>query len=244
MTANAGPANANSPTVRDLRRCWKPHKERLSRVGHPLPIRMHRAFSWLAQAERLEAGDRVSEGSVDDDVLILRWVAFNALYGRWNSSDAEPVPDRQSIRQFLKQLYELDRHQVIAAALQKDRSLIEQLCTDRYVHKYFWKSLASDRSFHPNRSTRKLEKLYQNQKWRKILEEVIERVYLVRCQLIHGAATHGSGLNRNVVRWSGTILERLLKPMIEVVIQYGATADWGDLCYPPLNDESRPKQPR
>ena len=234
-----------STTVRELRRRWKPHKERLSRVGHPLPIRMHRAFSWLAQAEHLEASTADHSGSKDDDaVLILRWIAFNALYGRWDSELAEPESDRQSIRRFLSQLYALDQDQLIAAALQHHRPLVTQLCTDKYVHKYFWKSIDSDKWFNTKRSKQELKKLYCNQKWKKILGEVIERVYLVRCQLIHGAATHGGKLNRDVVRQSGTILKRLLYPMTEVIIQFGATADWGDLCYPPLQTQSRPRKPR
>ena len=37
-------------TVRDLRRLWKPHKERLNghAAEHPTTIRFHRACSWLS----------------------------------------------------------------------------------------------------------------------------------------------------------------------------------------------------
>ena len=43
-------------TIRDLRRRWKPHKERLATVRseHPTAIRFHRACSWLSEVEQLD----------------------------------------------------------------------------------------------------------------------------------------------------------------------------------------------
>ena len=43
-------------TIRDLRRRWKPHKQRLSstRSDHPTLIRFHRACSWLARVEKMD----------------------------------------------------------------------------------------------------------------------------------------------------------------------------------------------
>ena len=240
--------------VRELRRRWRPHKERLNRARHPLPIRMHRALSWFDQAEKLDvfanAEQTTSNGKStkdDDSILILRWIALNALYGRWDSATGEPEPDRQSIRRFLTKLFKLDEEQRIAAALQKHRPLIEKICTDKYVHQFFWRSLESDQSYNPHKSKRDLERQYRDKKWSRILNALIERIYLVRCQLIHGAATHGGSLNRDVVRRCGEILNCLLVPMIQVMIDHGLTDDWGDLCYPPLNEldqQPPPKKPR
>lgn len=44
-----------SLTVRDLRRRWKPEKERLQQEqpNHPTAIRFHGACSWLDQSLRL-----------------------------------------------------------------------------------------------------------------------------------------------------------------------------------------------
>ena len=43
-------------TVHDLRRQWKPHKERLATVRseHPTAIRFHRVCSWLSEVEKLD----------------------------------------------------------------------------------------------------------------------------------------------------------------------------------------------
>ncbi len=64
---------ATIPTVHDLRRRWKPHKERLPALGgeQPTSIRFHRACSWMARVEQ------VSEGQDHDLGLVGLWIAFN-----------------------------------------------------------------------------------------------------------------------------------------------------------------------
>ena len=94
------PSISDELTVRDLRRRWKPIKERLNAVqdNHPTAIRVHRVFSWMARVEELEDG-------VDLDVaLICRWVAFNALYGQWNeaSSDLRWSSGEKSVSSYLR----------------------------------------------------------------------------------------------------------------------------------------------
>ena len=68
-----------SETVRQLRRRWKPVKERLQdqQTDHSTNIRFHRSCSWLQQVESQESGE-------DFDLkLTYQWIAFNALYGQW-----------------------------------------------------------------------------------------------------------------------------------------------------------------
>jgi len=68
-------------TVHELRRRWKPTKERLSAgadSGHPTAVRLHRAFSWLERCEK------ASEGEDADLVLICLWIGFNGLHGQWD----------------------------------------------------------------------------------------------------------------------------------------------------------------
>ena len=77
---------ATVPTVRILRRRWKPHKERLHSKGgeQPTSIRFHRACSWIDRVER-------EADSTDHDVhLVSLWIAFNALYGQWSAHKLEP----------------------------------------------------------------------------------------------------------------------------------------------------------
>ena len=72
---------------------------------------------------------------------------------------------------------------------------------------------------------------------RGVLDRLIERIYLLRCQLIHGAATCGGKLNRTALRRSTKMLSHLMPAVLLVIIDHGADEDWGLLCYPPM--ESR-----
>lgn len=91
-------------TVRDLRRRWKPHKERLHQIqsDHPTTIRFHRSCSWLDQSQAL------IEDTQYDLALINQWIAFNALYGQWNPDNNEPFSDRESWRRFCEVILEID----------------------------------------------------------------------------------------------------------------------------------------
>ena len=88
--------SSTAPTIRQLRRRWKPHKEHLraSQSDHPTPIRFHRACSWLARVEQFD----------DDFALLCQWTAFNALYGQWDSKGRDPKADKASWRAFLDKI--------------------------------------------------------------------------------------------------------------------------------------------
>ena len=75
-------------TVHDLRRRWKPHKERLAALKgeQPTSIRFHRACSWMARVEQMP------DGQDHDFGLISLWIAFNALYGQWDCQNGSRDP--------------------------------------------------------------------------------------------------------------------------------------------------------
>ena len=113
-------------TIHDLRRRWKPHKQRLSglRGDHPMLIRFHRACSWLARVETMDLDQ-------DSDLaLVSQWVAFNALYGQWDCQKREPKPDRESWRALMDRILKLDRESQVQAALQKHKQLVMALLDD------------------------------------------------------------------------------------------------------------------
>ena len=68
--------------------------------------------------------------------------------------------------------------------------------------------------------------------------EVVDRIYLLRCQMVHGAATLRSGLNREAVRHRATMVGLLMPTFLLVWIDHGADEDWGIMCYPPVNNQA------
>lgn len=221
---------ADGDRVRVLRRRWKKHKERLKDdpFGKSTCIRFHRACSWIVRADQLK-----EQGDIDLTLITL-WMAFNALYGCWDVVDQSPKPDAESWKSFLDKILELDRSGYVAKALQTRREQVVDLLGNPYVNKYFWKKpedLAALRR--AKNQGKKALSWYFEQSWALLLEETLDRIYLVRCQLVHGAATFRGAKNREAVRLCVDVFDPLLIAMLNVWIDHGADEDWGKLCYPP-----------
>lgn len=223
---------ATFQTVRTLRRCWKPHKERLLTQGgeQPTSIRFHRACSWIARVEK-------NAGADDHDLdLISLWIAFNALYGQWDEQKREPNPDRKSWRVFVDSILRLDETGYVADSLTEHKRLVMTLLEDEFLSGFFWQEPSAKRAGQSKKAKYNAQSWYIERRWTMVLDQLLDRVYLMRCQLVHGAATHGSKLNRTSLRRCVMMMQRLLPAFLMVWIDHGADEDWGAMCYPPLND--------
>ena len=218
-------------TVRDLRRRWKPIKEGPAAVEQhpPICIRLHRCWSWLQRVEELsEAGI-----AADDASLIYGWIALNSLYGRWDEQNREPMSDQRTLDAFTSRVLEADRDGRIGGLLEDQRDLVRSIVGDGYLSKYFWRDPSEDELRRAKGQARKLGSLYFEKRYAMILDEVLNRVYLARCQLVHGAATYNGGLNREAVGKTADFLGRFLRAASLVIIEHAWQEDWGGLCYPP-----------
>jgi len=218
------------PTVHVLRHRWKPHKERLATVKgeQATSIRFHRACSWMARVEQMPDGQ-------DHDLnLVSLWIAFNALYGEWDCQKREPKPDRESWRAFIDRILKLDREGDVAAMLQEHKRLVLALFDDEYVSAYFWQEPTVVRAKSSRKAAHNAHSWYIEQRWTQILDEILARVYVMRCQLVHGAATYGGKLNRTSLKHCVTMMQQLLPALLLVWIDHGADEDWGPMCYPPM----------
>jgi hypothetical protein len=216
-------------TTRELRRRWKPRKEALLAASedHATCIRLHRAFSWLDRCEKDADGD-------PDLSLIFLWIAFNALYGQWDVNHREPLPDRASWRSFLDRLIKIDASNHIAEMLMNERERVMAILDDEYLSGFFWEEPSDIRASKSKKAKFDARTWYLEEKWRMILDRLLERVYLLRCQLVHGAATHGGRLNRTSLRRCVQMMRRFMNAVCLVVIDHGSEEDWGRMCYPPL----------
>jgi hypothetical protein len=222
-------------TVRDLRRQWKPHKERLnvSQSGHPTAIRFHRACSWLQRAEQL------TETSDLGLTVLSQWIAFNALYGQWDDTAQEPLGDVTGWRCFVDRMLALDETGIINDVLMANKPLVMSLFDDEYLSRYYWQEPTDKRAHQSKKVKYDARTWFLTGKWALILDRVIERIYLLRCQLVHGAATYNSSLNRAATRHCAQMMDHLLRAFLMVWIQHGADEDWGSMCYPPLTRKAK-----
>jgi hypothetical protein len=193
-------------TTHALRRRWKPTKEQLAAddAGEVIRIRIHRACSWMQRVEEI-AGE-----ASEDSMVILRWIALNSLYGRWDESAREPVNERASLRTFYDAVLEIDADDCIGAMLEEHRKLVMSIFDDEYLNKWFWEEPTDRRAAKSKKTKFNARTWYVEGRHALILDRLLDRVYFMRCQLVHGAATHGSSLNRTALRRCAMMLGHLL----------------------------------
>lgn len=223
-------------SVVELRTLWKPTKERLyaasrGRAKHPLPIRMHRSLSWLEAIEL--AGDSLTL----DQALIFEWISLNALFGRWDDEANEPLKDSKALKDFERKILGIDKEAKIASTLIDSKDLVLAILEDKFVNRHFWQETDSTKDF----SFKRAEYAFHEENWGLLLSKLLDRIYFVRCQLVHGASTFESDLNRKTVARSKELLRSMLDAFLLVIIESGATVDWGDLCYPPISSQQKPR---
>lgn len=216
-------------TVRDLRRRWKPSKLRLSekRANHPTAIRIHRACSWLQRTETVEDGKDL------DVVVLCRWIAFNSLYGQWDADRREPLLDRECWGRFLDRILKLDADGRLKDVLIANKRLVMSIFDDEHLARRYWKDPTPKQAASAKRTKFDARTWYLQENWSIVLDRLIERIHLMRCQLAHGAATYNSSVNRNSLRRVNIMLGHLLTTIMLIMIDYGADEDWGEMPYPP-----------
>lgn len=217
-------------TVRELRRVWKPQKERLNaeHARHPTNIRFHRACSWLQRVEDAEEHEAL------DLLLLSLWTSFNALYGQWDGERQEPVSDVDCWQHFLDRMLVLDKDGLIQDKLEEHKKLVMVLFDDEYLSRFFWQEPTDQRAKRVRRTRLEAQAWYIEKNWTMVLQRLFERIYLLRCQLVHGAATYDSSFNRTAIRRCIQMMDHLLRTFLGVWVRWGADEDWGIMCYPPM----------
>jgi hypothetical protein len=215
------------PSVRDLRRSWKPFK---ASAPEETAVRMHRMFSWLARSQELPV-----DSSEDDARLVWLWAAWNAIYGTWNEAAGKPEEDLPSQERCLMMLYEADarsnRH--LQAFLIEHKKLASALCGDLWLSRQFWSEGKIAAEKNAERAKRNFLEAMREKRYRAALDLTLARVYLGRCQLVHGAATCGSKLNRAQIRRCAAFMGHLLPVLATIITESFHDKDWGVLCCPP-----------
>lgn len=201
-----------------------------NRESYPadLRLRIHRALSWLEQAEQSD--------DLDSKFIFL-WICFNAVYAKDLSSVLRGGADKSLFIEFLYRICQLDKNQEIYHLIWHTYSgSIRVLLDNKYTFQPFWdyhNGLIDESewqaSFEKNRQ-QALQALTE-QDTAKILSALFNHLYTLRNQIVHGGATYNSSVNRAQLKDACQILSQLLPLMICVILD-NATADWGKPYYP------------
>lgn len=180
----------------------------------PLRVRIHRAISWLTRAEQ--------ERDDPDARYIFLWIAFNAAYA---SEFGFEQAERARVKQFIEKLIGLDRENKLHHALFSQFSgPIRTLVENKHVFEPFWRALrehdgsgAWEASFVSSKKV--AMKALMGKDTGTLLSIVLDRLYVLRNQFVHGGATWGGKTNRAQVKDGASILGTLVPIMLEVMMQ-------------------------
>lgn len=191
-----------------------------------LRLRLHRALSWLTRSEQ--------EGDDPDARFIFQWIAINAAYAREFGFEHS---ERDQVRQFVGKLLAVDREQRLQDALFRQfTGPIRTLIDNRFVFEPFWKALRAHDSSGKweeqfTASRRVALKALMEKQTDVLLSIVLDRLYVLRNQLVHGGATWNSMTNRAQVK-DGTAILGTLLPMIIEIMMHGEAMDLEGIAYP------------
>ena len=195
-------------------------------IPEELGIRLHRSISWLKCAEQ-QAND-------PDVMFITQWIAFNACYAIELNGQSQKT-EREKFRTFIANLVDHDAENRIFNILwEKFSGPVMMLIENEYVFRGYWDYQRGDaseweKSF--KRSNDDAFKYLSANNVAGLLEILLDRLYILRNQLMHGGATYKSKLNRRSVKDGCRILEMLIPIIIEIIME-NPKEDWGKLLFP------------
>ena len=193
-------------------------------------IRLHRAISWLQCAE---------EQKEDPDIqFISLWIAFNACYAGENFSELS-YTEKNRFQDFIHRLVHLDTESSFFDILWvKFSGPIRLLMDNKFAFKQFWQA-QRDNSIDWKKAFERSKQIcaycLQDQDVSGMLTLVLDRLYTVRNQLMHGGATYKSRVNRSQVKDACQILSFLVPQIIEIMLR-NLQEDWGDIRYPVISN--------
>ena len=204
------------------------HKQRELRETFPegLALRVHRALSWLNKSEQCD--------DLDSQFIFL-WVSFNAAYAQ--DTECLNLKETQAFTQFLKKLNSLDKNKHIYNLLWNEfPNSIRVLLNNKFVFQPFWQfhnGQITEQEFKDKLSEAKksANAALAHNETAKLTSIVLQRLYTLRNQLMHGGATWNSSANREQLKDAVQFLSQLVPFIIDLMMD-NSNELWGDAYYP------------
>ena len=205
-------------------------KRRLKAVQDTIPedhaIRLHRAISWIKAAEEQE--------KTPDLKFISLWIAMNSLYSM-DEARFEAMAERDRFAAFVDRLLALDTDERLYNLLwNKFSGPVRLLIENKFVYGPFWdfqRGEARDWERGFQKSISDANQALSKKNVNYLLRIVLDRLYVLRNQLIHGGATYKSSVNRSQVKDGGNLLISLLPMVIDIMLGH-PEEDWGKIYFP------------
>lgn len=205
-------------------------KQRQLRDGFPdsLGLRVHRAISWLTRASH-EADD-------PDAAFVFLWIAFNSAYSQ-DIGIAYHVSEKGRFKSFLSTLLAFDQSdRIYDIVWTRFPHEIRLILENQYVFGAFWNHQNGiegheDWSERLESSVRKAKMALAEKDTERVLNELFDRLYVLRNQMIHGGATWAGQVNRAQVNDGVAILGSLIPVFVDLMMDH-PEHPWKDAIYP------------
>lgn len=189
-------------------------------------VRIHRAISWLVRAEQ-ESGD-------PDAQFLFLWIAFNAAYA---SEFGFERSERDQANEFVRKLVELDTRGTLQSALfEKFTGPIRTLIENRHVFEPYWKAMREhdgsgqwESRFVASKRTALAAVM--DKRTDVVLSIVLDRLYTLRNQSVHGGATWNGSANREQLKDGVQIMQTLVPIIVGLMIESGSDV-FGPVAFP------------
>ncbi len=198
-------------------------------------IRIHRSISWIKAAE--ESSQKI------DFQFISLWIAFNCCYTETNNTSLEKgeiTREKKNYKDFIQTIDTLNQKGDYFSFLWlRFSNEIKSVIHNKFLYQGYWNAINEQEEFSDeiidkyfDRATSYLEKKDAV----KLLGMVLDNLYVLRNQLIHGNSTYGSKVNRLQIKHGITILQHLNTINLETMIAH-PNHQWGAIKYPVINKE-------
>ncbi len=206
-----------------LRERFKAIPQDLRDAHQPFSIRVWRGLSWLERAE--------GAGDVEGRFISL-WIAFNAIYGRLDD-DGRGAADRVTWQAFVARVVEHDADDRLGHIVRQCQAAVLSIIDSQHLFRPFW---VGDGPWEAKLAAARRRALLDchHGNTLSLLQELFERLYVMRSQVFHGAATSGSKLNRGMLARCTDCLGHIVPAMVAILIEAGPQVEWGEVCYPPV----------
>ncbi|MDB4022044.1 HEPN domain-containing protein [Litorivicinus sp.] len=205
-------------------------KQRALREGfsNDLGLRVHRSISWLIRS--------AAEQDDPDAAFVFLWIAFNSAYSQ-DIGIAYHVAEKGRFKSFLNTLLSFDSndriYDIVWTLFPKEIHLILE---NQYVFGAFWNHQNrvegySDWEEQLKNSVQRAKIAMANKETERVLNELFDRLYVLRNQIIHGGATWAGETNRAQVNDGAEILGSLIPVFIDLMMEHPQYV-WNSAIYP------------
>lgn len=218
--------------------------------------RSYRATSWIRRGEALQAAEanKRAHSELDLDLqFVCYWIAFNALYGQAkHKRQAEPSavekgqtrlpgPDEWlQIHDFLDKIIALDAAKSVRQLLTgvKDEAL--RLIDLEFLYRGYWDEQYHDVDLKVGGEKKAAERSWIQGTPETRIKHIFDRIYVLRNQVLHGAAKYESSSNRDSVIPAVAVLSKLVPVFRDIVRAQGPNWEIENLPFPPARSERHP----